>query len=266
MIVKYLSKFVLEVLPSVVATIIGAYIVNHYIAARPAADAPVAASVSTVDPKKADTRNAEKSAETPSELASLPESGQAQKATADKTAAERPRTPRVCRRKPAGVSRRPARRPRQEDPVSAAATASVIVPVEVNPAPAQEDRRDANDMARAAIERLRGSSPAETSRTADAPRAADTPRVASVPPLPPAIAVPTPSGDGFIPPPRSPYCPWCVSRTRCGRPRPLIFRWFHDRWICMPRPPARRWDAPRLPMTCCRRRSRYSTRCCRNRS
>src|SRR3954469_19331847 len=43
---KYLSKFVLEILPSVVATIIGAYIVNHYIAPKSAVDAPVAASVS----------------------------------------------------------------------------------------------------------------------------------------------------------------------------------------------------------------------------
>lgn len=59
MIVKYLSKFVLEILPSVVATIIGAYIVNHYIVAKPATDAPVTAAVSTVDPKAADPKAAE---------------------------------------------------------------------------------------------------------------------------------------------------------------------------------------------------------------
>ena len=41
---NYLKKFTLEILPSVAATIIGAYIVNHYIN-RPAADAPVAAVV-----------------------------------------------------------------------------------------------------------------------------------------------------------------------------------------------------------------------------
>ena len=34
---KYLSKFTMDILPSVVATIIGAYIVNHYINAKPAA-------------------------------------------------------------------------------------------------------------------------------------------------------------------------------------------------------------------------------------
>ena len=36
MLLKYLSKFVMEILPSVVATIIGAYIVNHYINNKPA--------------------------------------------------------------------------------------------------------------------------------------------------------------------------------------------------------------------------------------
>ena len=37
---KYLSKFAMDILPSVVATIIGAYIVNHYIVSKPTADAP----------------------------------------------------------------------------------------------------------------------------------------------------------------------------------------------------------------------------------
>ncbi len=46
---KYLSKFVLDILPSIVATVIGAYIVNHYIIAKPATPAP-AAMASTVSP------------------------------------------------------------------------------------------------------------------------------------------------------------------------------------------------------------------------
>ena len=33
---NYLKKFAMEILPSVAATIIGAYIVNHYISPRPA--------------------------------------------------------------------------------------------------------------------------------------------------------------------------------------------------------------------------------------
>ena len=49
---KYLSKIAMDMLPSVAATIIGAYIVNHYIITKPAADAPVAAAVSSAEPEK----------------------------------------------------------------------------------------------------------------------------------------------------------------------------------------------------------------------
>lgn len=48
---NYLKKFALDILPSVAATIIGAYIVNHYIATKPGAEAPVAAAVSPAAPK-----------------------------------------------------------------------------------------------------------------------------------------------------------------------------------------------------------------------
>ena len=46
---KYITKFAMDILPSVAATIIGAYIVNHYIVSRP--DTPAAAVASSVDPK-----------------------------------------------------------------------------------------------------------------------------------------------------------------------------------------------------------------------
>src|SRR5271163_3743349 len=59
---NYLKKFALDILPSVAATIIGAYIVNHYISARPA-EAPVAAIEKPL---------AEKSAYKPAETASIP--------------------------------------------------------------------------------------------------------------------------------------------------------------------------------------------------
>ena len=55
---KHVFKFGLDILPSVVATIIGAYIVNHYIATKPAANAPVSATASTAEPKNADARSA----------------------------------------------------------------------------------------------------------------------------------------------------------------------------------------------------------------
>ena len=48
---NYLKKFALEILPSVAATVIGAYIVNHYVN-RPANDAPVPAAVSPAQTTK----------------------------------------------------------------------------------------------------------------------------------------------------------------------------------------------------------------------
>src|SRR5438270_4719576 len=87
---NYLKKFALEILPSVAATIIGAYIVNHYIVTKPAADAPAAAAVSTADPKaeakagsqaaKADTRTSE----TSSDVANIPEAGVKAKGISEK--------------------------------------------------------------------------------------------------------------------------------------------------------------------------------------
>ena len=46
---KLASKFAMDIFPSVIATILGAYIVNHYITAKPATDAPVAAAVSPAE-------------------------------------------------------------------------------------------------------------------------------------------------------------------------------------------------------------------------
>src|ERR1039458_2980587 len=82
---KYVSKIALDILPSVVATIIGAYIVNHYIVTRPGADAPVAAAVSSVDPKKADAKNDAKPSETSADVASFPEPGVRAKGISEKS-------------------------------------------------------------------------------------------------------------------------------------------------------------------------------------
>ena len=60
-----------------------------------------------------------------------------------------------------------------------------------------DERRDANDLARAAIERLRGTTEGSP-RAQEAARTADTPRVAPAPPvqpLPPPIMVSTPPAD-----------------------------------------------------------------------
>ena len=53
MLKKYLTKFTVDILPSVAATVIGAYIVNHYIVSKPDPAAQVPSVVSTADPKAA---------------------------------------------------------------------------------------------------------------------------------------------------------------------------------------------------------------------
>ena len=90
-------------------------------------------------------------------------------------------------------------------------------PVEAAVAP--EERRDANDLARAAIERLRGNGDTaprvqetrqETSRAVEAPRVVTAPAVAApaVRPLPPPIMVSAPPADSYgqgTSQPRPPY-------------------------------------------------------------
>ncbi|MEA2885982.1 MAG: hypothetical protein QOD11_342 [Bradyrhizobium sp.] len=202
MLKKYVSKFTIDILPSVLATIIGAYIVNHYIVGKPT-EAPVAAAVSSPDPAKA--------------VASIPEAGVkakgiSERAMLEKTATEKP----AVVDKPADTASLPAE-PRRHQPVPrekavaktvqtpAPAAAPSAPPVEASVVP--EDKRDATDLARAAIERLRGANDAsprvqETVRIPEAPRASEPPHVASAPsvqPLPPPIMVSAPNPEASNP-------------------------------------------------------------------
>jgi hypothetical protein len=242
---KFVSKFTLDILPSVVATILGAYIVNHYIVTKPGAGAPVAAAVSTTEPRaeakvapeaaKADAKPPEKPPETSSGLANIPEPGVkakgiSEKAILEKSAAEKPAEKSAD--KPAETASIPAETRRHQPaprekaiaksvpaPVQPSAPVSVPVVAAPNIAPsvppveaatAPEERRDANELARAAIERLRGAgdgSPRaqEAARVPDAPRVPDPSRVVSAPPvaappvrpLPPPIMVSTPATETF---------------------------------------------------------------------
>src|SRR5260370_18048697 len=81
MLKKYISKFAMDILPSVAATIIGAYVVNHYIVTKPAANAPVTAAVSTTEPQ-AEAKVAPEAAKagskapgTSSDVANIPATG-----------------------------------------------------------------------------------------------------------------------------------------------------------------------------------------------
>jgi hypothetical protein len=248
MLKKYITKFTVDILPSVAATVIGAYIVNHYIVTKPGTDAPVAAAVSTAKPDsaKVDSKSAAKAPETSSDVTNVREPGVkakgiSEKAIFEKTASEKPaenvtEKPSETASIPADT-RRHSPAPREKaaaKTATAPVTAPVPAPVAVaapvvsapNPAPpaeaanAQEDRRDANDLARAAIERLRGSNDGapsksqdkaqektqeaarapEAVRAPDAARIPDAPRVVTGPamrPLPPPIMVSTPANEAI---------------------------------------------------------------------
>ena len=230
MLKKYLSKFTIDILPSVAATVIGAYIVNHYIVTKPAADAPVAAAVSAADPKAA--AKTTQAGNLPG--AGVKAKGISEKGILEKTAAERPTVvEKVEAKADAKADAKPADAPAETASIPSATRPTprekirVVLPSPVQPvtpavsavppsapvaAPVVEtaslpdDRRDANDLARAAIERLRvnndGSPRApEVARTPESPRIEtpriETPRVAAAPalrPLPPPITVSTPPG------------------------------------------------------------------------
>ena len=230
---NYLKKFAMDILPSVAATIIGAYIVNHYIATKPGGDAPVAAAASTAAPKAAEAK--------PDVVANLPAPGVkargiSEKAMMEKTASERPTVVEKAQDKPeaksdatadvkpaeapaetASIPARHAPAPRDKvrvilpSPVQAVNAAPAVAAAPVPAAPVEaaslpDERRDANDLARAAIERLRGGDNAprqqEAARASEPSRAetarSETPRAATAPalrPLPPPITVSTPAAE-----------------------------------------------------------------------
>ena len=233
---KYVSKFTLDVLPSLLATVIGAYIVNHYIVAKP--DAPAVAAVSTTEPK-GEAKGEAKASETPAGVVSAPEPGVRAKGISEKSIVEKSAGEKSAEKpaeksaeKPAETASLPAETKRHQPaarektaakaaPAPVQSSAPAVVPVVAAPvtappietATAPEEHHDANDLARAAIERLRGvtdGSPRaqEAARTPDAPRAPDAARVPEAPraasaapvrPLPPPIMVSTPAGEAFNP-------------------------------------------------------------------
>ncbi|MBR1360517.1 hypothetical protein [Bradyrhizobium ottawaense] len=163
---KYLAKISMDIFPSVLATIIGAYIVNHYINAKPAADAPAA----VVAPAEAGKNGK------PADVANLPAPGVKakgipEKSVTDKPAAEKAADQPSAEHKAADVAPaeasprgKPSAREKavaKSTPTStpAASTPAPAAPVvEANSAPAAAaPAPDANDLVRAAIERLRKS-------------------------------------------------------------------------------------------------------------
>ena len=259
---KLVSKFTMDILPSVIATIVGAYIVNHYINIKPGADAAAtAAAVSSADPKKAHPRGDAKPVEKSADLGNMPEPGVrakgiSEKAIIDKSAAEKPAEkpadkadkPADTASIPASTPANPPSEPRRHQPTrekSAARTAPATIPAppaepvvaKPNTVPPAETASapDANDLARAAIERLRGSTPEASPRAQETPREAarvpdvphEAPRVVAAPvpapvatpavqPLPPPILVSTPPAE----PPAKPAYPPTARVDDPHRPTP----------------------------------------------
>jgi len=200
----------MEIVPSVIATILGAYIVNHYIIAKPASD--TAAVTSTESKKaKADAKTEVKPAEAATDVANVPEPGVRAKGISEKAISGKP-ADSISEKSsdtPA-VAPEPRRIPMTREKAVAKA-APVIVPAPaVAPSPPvetaaiPEERRDAAELARAAIERLRATSGGnDAPRAQEAARAIEPPRIQEAPhsvvavppvirPLPPPITVAVP--------------------------------------------------------------------------
>jgi hypothetical protein len=221
---KYLTKFAMDVLPSVVATILGAYIVNHYVNAK--SDAPTAALMSPADLKNQKNETAknhepgvkakgiseramiEKSAsEGPAEVKPVESKPVEAKPTENKPAESKPEL------KPSETASAPAE-PRRASLAPREKAVAKVTPAPLTPSPAtatanaapaaegnstSEERRDANDLARAAIERLRGTAAnsRDANRQPESPTSPErTVGVSPVRPLPPPIAVATPPAEG----------------------------------------------------------------------
>jgi hypothetical protein len=233
---NYLKKFALEILPSVAATVIGAYIVNHYIS-KPATDAPVAAVTAPADAKKAKPADDVASAPQPGVKAKgISERGMIEKAASEQPGEFKPSDTKAAPdtkaadtkaaetkpadSKPAETASAPAepRRhfwsapPKAVAKTTPASAASPAAPAETaaTTTSAPAEGKDANDLARAAIERLRGSEPKtqEAARTPDVPRV-DAPRTVTpapttasvIKPLPPPITVAPPVEQAAAQPP-----------------------------------------------------------------
>ncbi len=248
MVVKFLSKYILEVIPSIVATVIGAYIVTHYINAKSDADKPkaaIAAPASTAKDAVSDetAKAAEiKAVETPAPKAAKAES--VAKPTETVSAPAEPRRHQPMLREKAAA--KPAVSPSAE---SVKETAKA------------EDTRDANEIAREAIARLRNSDqakPVETPRTQEAFRVPDAPRpqerakvsVTYTPSSPPAQTPPAIQGL----PPATTVVPPLNEVTITPEPQPPVAR--AESSFRPPTPPA---DIPSRPLDLSSGKSRERT-------
>jgi len=265
---KYLTKFAMEIIPSVVATIIGAYIVNHYINARPdsppstvasmasaayakltgsKSDAPkssnkgidgakLEAKADTKPDARPDAKPDAKPAETSAEVSSIPAPGIKAKGVSEKSLVDKA-AEKAVEVKPTETASLPADTPAPRHPVSPREKLIARGTPAEAPAAQPEDRRDAAELARAAIERLRASegagkasaekTPGEKSSADVARGAGETPRIVTVAPqvspvrpLPPPVTVSAPPAEQGFAMPSAASPSYTGSVQPDGRPTP----------------------------------------------
>jgi hypothetical protein len=214
--VKYLSKFVLEVLPSVFATVVGAYIVAHYINPSPKTETPKTEVVATAPAGEA--KDAADSTGTVEEKATDAKP-QADAKAADAKAADA---------KPAEAAKvEPAKVEAAKVEAAKVETAKPKIAKTDEKTGKPDEKKNAIELARAAIERLRGTTvepaapasqpvraPVETARADEGARGAVQPAASqrtpvvttgvapqsapatsvTPPPLPPPVIVASPYG------------------------------------------------------------------------
>lgn len=220
MLKKYLSKFTIDILPSIMATVVGAYIVNVYIIPKTREDRPPApaAAQSAPAPEKAAAKPAEaaavdatepapnatrKAADKPVEKAATDKADKSDTAAKTDVAKTDTKAAEPRRHAPAREKAVAKADPGKAEP-AAPAPAPTPVLATVGTAPSG----DANDLARAAIERLNRSEKVEAPRAPER-TAAVQPQPASAPApvqqaqpmqqLPPPIVVSNPSVEDAAP-------------------------------------------------------------------
>ena len=189
----WVKKFVLDIMPSVVATVIGAYVVNYYIIPQSPAAASRAAMTSTeAKPSEVNPAEIRLPADKDQDDKTSNERASSEKASFEKAVAEKTAIEKTAEKAAASEPRKPRAAPKPAKTASAPA-AEVV-----------HDEARASDLARAAIDRLRGSTSESTKAEpvkAEAPRIQPVSTVAStnaaMQPLPPAINVTTPNPDVF---------------------------------------------------------------------
>jgi hypothetical protein len=205
----YLSKFVLQMLPTISATVIGAYIVSTWINPK-APPEPAKVTARAQEPAKTEPAKSEPAKVTPT---AAQEAQPAQEASAEPAIETKPAEAKPVEiPKPVKAASAPEKVrviPIVKQQANETSTASIQAP-EAPPADERKDvnrdtAKDANELARAAILRLRGN---ETARAADepakpvvstvrvqqtrSPDLAPAPVATVAPALPPAVSIAAP--------------------------------------------------------------------------